>query len=121
MVMGRRNGIPTTLTRTLYHNLLGNNETPQNCFHTCAVLTAAETEFWRSKRQVAAVMHFCGLDYSRSEGQTSDNWIDLKNLTWEPEFYKYVRDAFAPVGLSIDFWNDKISSRVKGFDTGYNY
>ena len=103
-----RNGIPTTLTRTLYHNLLGNSETPQNCFHTCAVLTAAETEFWRSKRQVAAVMHFCGLDYSRSEGQTSDNWIDLKNLTWEPEFYKYVRDAFAPVGLSIDFWNDKI-------------
>ena len=41
-------------------------------------------------------------------GQTCDNWIDLTNLTWEPNFYKYMHDAFSPIGLMVDFWDDKI-------------
>lgn len=99
-----RNGTPTTLTKTLYEGLLGKNATPEQLRHECAILTAAETEFWRTKRQVAGVLQFCALDYSRYNGQTSDNWIDVANLIWEPEYYKYVKDAFAPVGLSINYW-----------------
>jgi hypothetical protein len=53
-------------------------------------------------------MYFTGLGYGRPDGQTCDNWIDLKNLKWEPEFYNYVRDAFSPIGLMIDFWDDTI-------------
>jgi hypothetical protein len=65
------------------------------------------TEYWRAHRRAAGILHFCGLGYSRSEpprGQTSDHWIDIRNLTFEPEFYKYVRPSFAPVGLMIDLW-----------------
>jgi hypothetical protein len=56
-------------------------------------------------------MHFCGLAYSRSVepvGQTSDHFIDLEKLTFEAEFEKYVRDAFAPVGLMIDEWAEDL-------------
>ena len=59
-------------------------------------------------------MHFCALGYSRpgeqprpEGGATSDHWADVEKLAWEPEFYSYVRDAFAPVGLMIDAWAEK--------------
>ena len=74
-------------------------------------LLAADTEFWR--RQAAAVMHFCSLGYSRPDGQTSDHWLDVKRLVWEPEFYRHVRDAFAPVGLMVDFAKDKVLTSAK--------
>ncbi len=99
-----RDGTPTTLTTDLYKNLLGPDSTTEQRRHLYARYIAAESEFWRGHRTVAAVMHFTTLGYSRPDGQTSDHWLDVKNLTWEPEFYKYVRDAFAPVGLMIDAW-----------------
>ena len=73
-----------------------------------ARLMAAETEFWRAKRQVAGVLHFCGLGYSKPGVPTSDHFVDIEKLTLEPYFAKYVRDAFAPVGLMIDFWDDQM-------------
>lgn len=99
-----RDGTPTTLTQELYKNLLGTNSTTAQRRHLYARYTAAETEFWRSHRTAAAVMHFSALGYSRPDGQTSDHWLDVKKLKWEPEFYRHVRDAFAPVGLMIDAW-----------------
>jgi len=99
-----RDGTPTTLTSDLYKNLLGENSTTAERRHLYARYYAAETEFWRCHRKAAAVMHFTTLGYSRPDGQTSDHWADLEKLIWEPEFYKYVRDAFAPVGLMIDAW-----------------
>ena len=42
----------------------------------------------------------------RPDGVTSDRWTDLEKLAWDPQFYQYVRDAFAPVGLMIDVWAD---------------
>jgi hypothetical protein len=99
-----RDGSPTTLTRDLYTNLLGPNSTTAERRRLYARTLAAETEFWRSHRQAAAVMHFTSLGYSRPDGQTSDHWLDVARLTWEPEFLKYVRDAFAPVGVMVDAW-----------------
>jgi hypothetical protein len=66
------------------------------------------TEYWRAHRQCAGVLHFCGLGYSRPDeprGQTSDNFTDILELTYEPQFYKYVKPAFSPVGLMIDMWD----------------
>ena len=61
------------------------------------------------------MLHFCGLGYARSGllprpegGATSDHFIDLEALTFEPHFEKYVRDAFSPVGIMLDFWKEKI-------------
>ena len=102
-----RDGTPTTLTRQLYRNLLGPESTTAQRRLLYARYLAAETEFWRSHRACAAVMHFCGLGYSRPDGQTSDHWADVQRLVWEPEFHRYVRDAFAPVGLMIDAWAEE--------------
>lgn len=111
-----RDGTPTTLTEKLYRNLLGENSTTEQRRQLYARYTAAETEFWRSRRTAAAVMHFTALGYSRPGGQTSDHWIDVENLTWEPEFYRYVRDAFAPVGLAIDAWaEDYLPGKEQAF------
>jgi hypothetical protein len=111
-----RDGTPTTLTKDLYRNLLGPESTTAARRHLYARYLAAETEFWRSHRACAAVMHFCALGYSRpgaqprpEAGATSDHWTDVERLAWEPEFAEYVRDAFAPVGLMIDAWADEYS------------
>ncbi len=95
-----RDGTPTTLTRDLYRNVLGEKATAAQRFHVQATWLAADTEFWRSHRKAAAVMHFTTLGYSRPDGQTCDHWKQggVARLEWEPEFYRYVRDAFAPVG-----------------------
>lgn len=99
-----RDGTPTTLTKGLYLNLLGPDSTTEKRRQVFARYTAAETEFWRSHRKMAGVLEFCSLGYSRFDGQTSDHWLDIKNLKWEPEFYRYVRQSFAPVGIMIDAW-----------------
>ncbi|HLH57159.1 MAG TPA: glycoside hydrolase family 2 TIM barrel-domain containing protein [Verrucomicrobiae bacterium] len=110
-----RDGTPTTLTQKLYENLLGPNATVAQRRHLYARYLAAETEFWRCRRQAAAVMHFTALGYSRPSGQTSDHWLDVASLQWEPEFYKYVRDAFAPVAVVIDDWAETCPPGNKQF------
>jgi hypothetical protein len=50
-------------------------------------------------------------DKPRPEGgATSDHFIDLEELTFEPNFERYVRDAFSPVGLMIDFWDEELAA-----------
>jgi hypothetical protein len=75
---------------------------------------AALTEFWRCHRKCAGVLHFCGLGYSRAGdkprpegGATSDHFLDIETLDFEPNFEKYVKDAFSPVGLCINKWEDQ--------------
>jgi len=105
-----RDGSPTTLTEKLYKNLLGGNSTAAQRRHLYAMYTAAETEFWRCHRKVAGVLHFTALGYSRSDGQTSDNFSNVEKLEYENEFLKYMPDAFAPVGLMLDEWGNEIET-----------
>jgi len=108
-----RNGTTTTLTDKVYETLWnGDKLTPEERLHIYGRHLAMLTEYWRAHRLAAGVLHFCGLAYSRPEpprGQTSDHWIDIKNLTFEPNFYKYVKSSFAPVGLMIDLWEKSYS------------
>jgi hypothetical protein len=103
-----RDGSPTTLTDQVYETLWqGSTLTAQQRLYIYARHLAMLTEYWRAHRRAAGVLHFCGLAYSRSEaprGQTSDHFTDIQNLTFDPAFCKYVRPAFAPVGLMIDVW-----------------
>ena len=110
-----RDGTPTTLTAGLYKTVLGPNATAAQRFHMQATWLAADTEFWRAHRQAAAVLHFTTLGYSRPDGQTCDHWTQggVATLQWEPEFHKYVRDAFAPVGMMIDYWGDMPQAGAK--------
>jgi beta-galactosidase len=110
-----RDGTPTCLTVPVYEKLLGPNSTTEQRRELYAKYLAAKTEFWRAHRACAGVLHFCGLGYSRAGdkprpegGATSDHFINLEKLTFEPNFEKYVRDAFAPVGLMLDYWGQDL-------------
>jgi beta-galactosidase len=112
-----RDGTPTCLTAKVYEKLLGPDSTTEQRRLLYARYLAALTEFWRCGRKCAGVLHFCGLGYSRpgdkprpEGGATSDHFIDLENLTFEPNFERYVRDAFSPVGLMIDFWAEQLET-----------
>ena len=103
-----RDGTPTTLSKKNYERLLGPNSTTEQRRELYARLLAAKTEFWRARRQVAGVLHFCGLGYSRPDGQTSDHFLDIESLALEPHFQTYVGDAFSPVGLMVDHWAEEV-------------
>jgi hypothetical protein len=103
-----RDGSTTTLSKEPFDYLLDTSATVAQRRLLYARYMSAITEFFRAHRQAAAIMHFTALGYSRPDGQTSDEWIDVENLTWDPDFYKYVRDAFAPVGLMLDVWEDEL-------------
>jgi beta-galactosidase len=111
-----RSGRPTCLTEKVYEALLGPQSTVDQRRVLYARYLAALTEFWRCHRQCAGVLHFCGLGYSRAGdkprpegGATSDHFLDLETLSFEPHFEQYVRDAFSPVGLMLDFWEEEQS------------
>ncbi len=111
-----RTGMPTCLTDKIYDRLLGPNSTVAQRRLLYARYLAALTEFWRCQRECAGVLHFCGLTYSRpgnkprpEGGATSDHFLDIEMLEFEPNFEKFVRDAFSPVGLMIDMWNEQLS------------
>ncbi len=108
-----RDGTLPTLTVDVYKRLLGEDATVEQRRHYYARTLAAKTEFWRSRRKCAGVLHFCGLGYSRPDGQTSDNFLDVKDLVFEPNFRRYVSDAFAPLGVALDFWEDELAPGEK--------
>ena len=115
-----RDGSTTCLTRKIYERLLGPNSTVEQRRQLYAKYLAALTEFWRAHRKCAGVMHFCGLGYSRDGdkpipegGATSDNFLDIETLEFEPNFEKYVKDSFAPLGLMVDFWKENIAPSTK--------
>jgi len=100
----RDSGKPTRLTQKAYDTVLGPGTYPEAVYReTYARYLAALTEFWRARRQCAGVLHFCGLGHARPDGYTSDNFLALDTLEYDPHFLKYVRDAFAPVGVWLDF------------------
>jgi hypothetical protein len=112
-----RDGTPTCLTEKVYEGILGKRSTVEQRRQVHARYVAALTEFWRCHRQCAGVLHFCGLGYSRrgdrprpEGGATSDHWIDVEKLEFEPTFEKHLRDAFNPVGVMLDFWAERISA-----------
>jgi hypothetical protein len=110
-----RDGTPTCLTEKVYESLLGPNSTVPERRYLHARYVAALTEFWRCHRACAGVLQFCGLGYSRpgdkprpEGGATSDHFIDLEQLTFDPLIAEYLKDAFSPVGLMLDFWADAV-------------
>jgi beta-galactosidase len=104
-----RDGSTTTLTDRVYDAVFGPGLTREQRLHAYARTLGMLTEYWRAHRMCAGVLHFCGLGYSRPtepRGQTSDHFIDIENLEFEPDFVKYVKPAFSPVGIMINFWEN---------------
>jgi hypothetical protein len=105
-----RDGSPTTLSQPIYDYLMDPSATTAQRRRLYARNMAAITEFFRAHRKAAGVLQFCALGYSRPDGQTSDDWVDVEKLSRDRDFYTYVRDAFAPVGLMVDSWADEYAA-----------
>jgi hypothetical protein len=103
-----RDGSVTFNSDSVYIKLFGKNITVEKRRIIHAENIAILTEYWRCHRKAAALMHFCELSYSRPyepKGYTSDDWIDVKKLIFEPNFEKYVKREFLPVCIMIDKWD----------------
>ena len=68
------------------------------------------TEYWRAHGDLAAIQHFCTLGYSRPDGHTSDNWLDLAQLQLEHHFAQFVPDAFASTIAVPDLWQPRVAA-----------
>ena len=102
-----RDGTPTTLTELLWGKLLPPGPHAADVYREAyAYGLRGMTNFWRTHRGYAAILHFPFLGYSRVEGETSDSFIDLPNLTLEPRFEAAMRHAFAPVGVYLQSWQE---------------
>jgi len=99
---------PTKVSRAFYENILGPSATVERYRETYAHYMAVETEFWRSNRCCAGVMEFTALGYSEPNGTTSDHFLDIKNLIYEPHMAAAFKNAFAPVGVMIDYWESEM-------------
>ncbi|MCC7499788.1 MAG: hypothetical protein IT160_19565 [Bryobacterales bacterium] len=105
-----RDGSPTPLTRNVYEDLLGNDSTKQQRFELNAYYLAGLTEFWRSHRNHAGVLHFVYLTCSYAGAFTSDHFRDINTLELEPHFADWVGQAFKPLGVYINFWQPKLAA-----------
>lgn len=99
-----RNGSASSVAEPIwefYHQF----DTPEKRWEWRGRVIAAKTEYWRSRRDVAGVQHFCMLTCDRPwepRSQVSDDWMDVTNLIMQPKFKRYVKPAFSPVGVFID-------------------
>lgn len=108
-----RDGSPTKLTGDVYQRLLGPNATAQQRLKWNAYLVAGLTEFWRAYRHYAAVDHFVYLTGCDPQGFTCDNFQDVRNLKLNPDFQEYLSNAFAPLGVYLNFWHAKLETGSK--------
>ncbi len=111
-----RNGTTTRLTDAIFANAFGDQLSMEEKYELYARHLAIMTEYWRAHRTAAGVQHFCGLGYSRPlepRGETSDNFSDINKLFFEPNFTRFVRPAFSPVGLMLDIWENSFQAGLK--------
>jgi beta-galactosidase len=105
-----RDGSPTELTKKLYPRLLGESASAKDRLELNAYLLAGITEYWRAYRQYAGVLHFVYLTGSDPEGYTSDHFRDVERLDLNPEFMDYMSNAFAPLGVYLNFWKPSLTA-----------
>jgi hypothetical protein len=105
-----RDGTPTLLTKDVWDAILGPQATNAQRLEEWSYLLAGLTEFWRSKRYYAGVLHFVYLTCSFPGVFTSDHWRDVTKLELDPDFEKHVGEAFKPLGVYLNFWQPQIKA-----------
>lgn len=103
-----RDGSPSSVAEPIWE-FYSKYDTPEKRWEWRGRVIAAKTEYWRSRRDVAGIQHFCALTCDRPwnpRSQVSDDWLDVKNLVMQPGFKKYVKPAFSPVGVIIDWYRE---------------
>ncbi len=108
-----RDGSPTRLTERVYETLLGREATARQRLDLWAYLLAGKTEFWRTHRQYAGIIHFVYLTCSYPGVYTSDHFRDVTKLELDPAFADYVGQAFQPLGVYINFFQPKLQAGTR--------
>jgi len=99
-----REGRPTLLSFPTYIDLIGlGPHSPETYREAYAYVVGGLTEFWRAHRAFAGVQQFV---YLTSSFTNADNFLDVVNLVLEPRWIEYARNAFAPIAVYIDSWED---------------
>ena len=109
----KRDCTPTLLTERVYEKLLGKDATPEQRIDLYAYYLGGLTEFWRAHRNFAGVLHFTSLTCSYPSVKTGDHWSDVAKLELEPHFADYVREAFRPLGVYINFWRPNLAASTE--------
>jgi hypothetical protein len=105
-----RDGTPTLLTGNVWKQLLGDHATGKQRLEMWSYLLAGKTEFWRAQRNHAGVLHFVYLTSCYPGAYTCDNFQDVRTLALDPTFADYVREAFKPLGVYLNFWQPKLKA-----------
>ncbi len=106
----KRDGTPVFWTGKFFDSLLGPDASPDERYRLRAYLLAGLTEFWRAFRFYAGVMYLAYLDADLPHSVTCDNFRDPEKLEWQPHYEEYVKEAFKPLGVYINFWKAKLPS-----------
>lgn len=109
-----RDGSPTLLTEDVYRTLAPNASNAER-LKLWAYLLGGLTEHWRASRYYAGVLHFVYLTCSYPGVFTSDHWRDLEKLELDPDFEDYVGNAFKPLGVYLNFWQQSIKPGPRTF------
>jgi beta-galactosidase len=108
-----RDGTPTNVSIEVYNQILGPNATGEQRLELNAYLLAGLTEFWRAHRNFAGVLHFVYLSSNYPGVYTADHFKDIQNLVLDPHFEDYMRQAFKPLGVYINFWQPTLEAGSK--------
>ena len=108
-----RDGTPCVVSRKVYDHHLGPNASGQDRIEMNSYYAGGLTEYWRAWRNYAGILHFVYLTFCYPNAYTCDNFQDIPSLTLHPSFVKYVREAFKPVGVYINFWQPKLAAESK--------
>lgn len=98
-----RDGTPTELTKSVYAKMPG-ILTPEERIEEQNYLLAGVTEFWRSTRIFAGILHFVYLTSSDPGAFTADHFRDIEKLELHTAFERYIGEAFKPLGVYVSYW-----------------
>jgi hypothetical protein len=101
-------GRPAGASRKIYEALLGENPEPAEVLKTQAYVLALETEYFRAYRTFAGVQFFTMLSNNTPDASTACPLADFANLRVEPRFADYLREAFKPLGVFLNFMRDTL-------------
>ena len=105
-----RDGTPTNVSIEVYNQILGPNATGEQRLELNAYLLGGLTEFWRAHRNFAGVLHFVYLSSNYPGVYTADHFKDIQKLVLDPHFENYMRQAFKPLGVYINFWQPTLEA-----------
>ena len=108
-----RDGTPTNVSIEVYNQILGPNATGEQRLELNAYLLGGLTEFWRAHRNFAGVLHFVYLSSNYPGVYTADHFKDIQHLVLDPHFEDYMRQAFKPLGVYINFWQPRVEAGAK--------